>query len=316
MIKAFLLFIILISLEEIKFYYKKISMEKVKVFVSYSHQNKDWVDDDSKYALIPWLRSQLNRQNVVFWTDHILKDHIGEEFKRNIKKNIEDADIALLLISQEFASSSFILDYEIEWIKEAYVNSKLKVIPLLLSKLSNLGKENIPWIFELQTIPSDIKPIIEYTTNDITWNDIKIEILDVLGHKIKEIKKNKINIKAEPNEHIASRSYGIKYWNNDKEMILNYILKGSKLPCSVSQTYYTIMDDQSSILIPLYESDTFDSEIPIIMGRLIGDIKIKLKPMPKGSPVDVCFNLSESGSLTLTAKDSQNNEISFHIKTI
>jgi len=141
-------------------------MDTIKIFVSYSHQNGDWVDDNGKFNLIPWLRKQLEQYNIVLWTDHVLKNHIGEEYKKRIKENIVSADIALLMISQEFATSEFIAKFELPWIREVFDTEKIKIVPLLLTKLSKLGKKNIEWLFELQTIPNDTKPLIEYVDNE------------------------------------------------------------------------------------------------------------------------------------------------------
>ena len=161
----------------------------IKIFVSYSHQNSDWVDANGKYELIPWLKKQLKRENVEFWTDHALRNHIGEEYKLNLHKNIQDADIALLLVSQDFATSDFILEYELPWIMEEHQQRTMKIIPLLIDVLGRNGRKNIPWIFELQTIPNDTKPIIEYTDNAVEWSKVRTQILDVIFDKI-EIVKN------------------------------------------------------------------------------------------------------------------------------
>jgi hypothetical protein len=162
---------------------------KIKIFVSYSHKNKDWVDETGKYRLIPWLKDQLKRKHVEFWTDHALQNHVGEEYRKNIRKNIDEADIALLLISQDFASSDFINEFELPWIHENYKEETIKVIPLLIQQVSEAGKEDISWIFDLQTIPNDIKPIIEFYGHDAEWTNIKNNILDAIYKKIKTIQE-------------------------------------------------------------------------------------------------------------------------------
>lgn len=173
-------------------------MNQIKIFVSYSHQNSDWVDENGKYGLIPWLKRQLRRENVLFWTDHYLSNHIGEESKRNIRNNVQDSDIALLLVSQEFASSDFILEFELPWIKEEFQKESLKIVPLLIDGLGRNGKRNIPWIFELQTIPNETKPIIEYTENAVEWSKMRIKILDALLDKIDAVQDDKKKEKVPP----------------------------------------------------------------------------------------------------------------------
>jgi hypothetical protein len=166
-------------------------MSEMKIFVSYSHQNSDWVDENGRYKLIPWLKQQLRRENVVFWTDHVLQNHVGEEYKKNIKENIDDSDIALLLITQDFATSDFILEYELPWIEKAFKQKRIKVIPLLVDRLADIGKRNISWIFELQIIPNEAKPIIDYFENASYWSNIRNSILNSLSEKITTIRNNR-----------------------------------------------------------------------------------------------------------------------------
>jgi hypothetical protein len=113
------------------------SMDTVKIFVSYSHENSAWVDDGGVYNLIPWLKKRLKLDNVDFWTDHVMENHTGDEFKKIIKHNIDNSDIALLMISQEFVTSEFITDFELPWMKEAYEAGKIKIIPLFIFVIFN-----------------------------------------------------------------------------------------------------------------------------------------------------------------------------------
>ena len=168
-------------------------MDTVKIFVSYSHKNDEWVDEGGKYDLIPWLKKQLEVYNVVFWIDHALEEHVGEEFQKRIKENIDSSDIALLMVSQDFASSKFITEFELPWIKEAFAAEKIKIVPLLLERLSNMGKRRMEWLFELQTIPNDTKPLIDYSDSDINWKNIRIDILNALEGKIEAIRKDRKN---------------------------------------------------------------------------------------------------------------------------
>jgi len=162
-------------------------MNSIKIFVSYSHRNSQWVDDIGKFRLIPWLENSLKRQGVEFWTDRILNEHVGEEYEKNIRDNISNSEIAILLISQEFVSSDFILDKELPWIKEEFIKGKIKIIPILIDHLSKYGKDRISWIFELQTIPNDTKPMIEYFSNDSEWSKIRNHISDTIQNKIEAI---------------------------------------------------------------------------------------------------------------------------------
>jgi hypothetical protein len=159
---------------------------KVNIFVSYSHQNEDWVSADGKYRLIPWLNTQLEEQANI-WTDHALKRLFGEEYTKLITQKVMEADFALLLISQDFVSSKFIMDIELPLIKKQYQEGKIRILPLLLTDLTKKGKEKLSWIFDLQTYPSDSKPLIGFSNDDAQWAKIKVDILDGVEHKIEEI---------------------------------------------------------------------------------------------------------------------------------
>ena len=63
-----------------------------KIFVSYSHENQDWVASDGKYGLISWLARQLKQKGIEIWTDHTLKKLPGEEYNILIAKEIEESD--------------------------------------------------------------------------------------------------------------------------------------------------------------------------------------------------------------------------------
>jgi len=160
-------------------------MLKIKIFVSYSHQNEDWVLKEGKFKLIPWLERQLEGQAEI-WTDHALKRMIGEEYTILINEKISAADIALLLISQDFVSSQYIMDVELPLIQQKYKNHKIKILPLLITDLTKKGKEKISWIFDLQTYPNDTKPLIDFANNNADWERVKVEILEGVETKIDE----------------------------------------------------------------------------------------------------------------------------------
>jgi tetratricopeptide (TPR) repeat protein len=197
-------------------------MKKIKIFVSYSHQNEDWVSREGKYKLIPWLEKQLSDQAEI-WTDHALKELIGEEYTRLIKEKILDAEIALLLISQDFVTSQFILEIELQLIKQLYLNEKLKIIPLLITNLSKSGKERISWIFDLQTYPNDTKPLISFVNNDADWENIKIEILDGIENKIESLR----DIKTKTTINNSEKKSDVDQGNTkiDKQLVLSNTAK-------------------------------------------------------------------------------------------
>ncbi|ETX07102.1 MAG: hypothetical protein ETSY2_13180 [Candidatus Entotheonella gemina] len=68
----------------------------VKVIVTYSHHDVAYLGDDS---LLGYLK-ELEQENVTFWTDRNVG--VRESWDEVIKANIQDAHIALILVSQSF----------------------------------------------------------------------------------------------------------------------------------------------------------------------------------------------------------------------
>jgi len=163
---------------------------KFKIFVSYSHQNEDWVSNNGKYKFIPWLEMQL-ADVAEIWTDRILKRLPGEEFTKLITEKVNEADFALLLISQDFVSSKYIMDIELPIIMQRYHNGKIEILPFLLTGLTKKSRKKIEWILKLEIYPNETKPLIEFVNNDADWTQIKIEILEGVENRIEERVLNK-----------------------------------------------------------------------------------------------------------------------------
>ena len=66
--------------------------EVIKVFVTYSHTDARYLEDDS---LLGFLKG-LEDEQVAFWTDRHIR--VGESWDEVIKTRIQEADIALVLV--------------------------------------------------------------------------------------------------------------------------------------------------------------------------------------------------------------------------
>ena len=70
--------------------------DTIIVFVSYSHQDASYLERDS---LLGFLKG-LEKDDIELWTDRTIRP--GELWDEVIKTTIQNADIALVLISQGF----------------------------------------------------------------------------------------------------------------------------------------------------------------------------------------------------------------------
>ena len=165
-------------------------MSVIRIFVSYSHKDCMWVQE-GPFGLIPWLADSLRREKAKFWYDPELKKLPGEKYKDRISNEIENADLAVLLISQDFINSDFIRDFELAWIKKEVDGSKLSIIPILIGPTVWEGEEEVKWLSERQMLPGKPTPLIDYTSDIVRWKHVQIEILGAIKKRIRQVREEK-----------------------------------------------------------------------------------------------------------------------------
>lgn len=106
------------------------------LFISYSHDDKEWLDKLKK-----WLKPLEQAGVVSLWDDS--KILAGSQWREEIKRNIEDAKVALLLISQNFLASEFITKNELPPLLDAAKEKGVLVLWLALSS-STVSDTSIP----------------------------------------------------------------------------------------------------------------------------------------------------------------------------
>ena len=131
------------------------------IFYSYSHQDKA-------------LRDNLEKQLTVLKQNELITDwHDGEisagtEWDAEIKKNLNAADIILLLVSADFLASVYIEKVELKQALERHEAGQARVIPIILRdcdwRSSTLGK--------LQALPKDGKAITKWKDQDEAYLDV------------------------------------------------------------------------------------------------------------------------------------------------
>ena len=121
-------------------------IKKNKVFISYSHKDKVWLELVKKNLDV--LKSHL-QIDIDIWDDQKLE--VGDLWKDNIKSGLDDAGIAIFLVSTDFLSSNFINQEEIPPILENSAKNGTVILPIILkfcyfdaSKLSKYQALNTP----------------------------------------------------------------------------------------------------------------------------------------------------------------------------
>lgn len=130
--------------------------EPIMTFVSYCHNDRRWLER-LQIHLRPLERDGI----IVLWNDTEIE--AGDRWRDEIKRNLEDAEAAILLISPDFLNSDFIYSNELPPLLVSAEKDGLLVIcvivgPCLFSEIPSLSK--------FQAVNDPSKPLISITETE------------------------------------------------------------------------------------------------------------------------------------------------------
>ncbi|XP_057447357.1 heat shock cognate 70 kDa protein-like [Lotus japonicus] len=104
-------------------------------------------------------------------------------------------------------------------------------------------------------------------------------------------------------------------WGLIRDRMSVVIPRNTTIPIKMTKDYVTVKDNQSYVLIKVYEGERTRASDNNLLGsfRLTG-----LPPAPRGHPFDVCFSIDENGILTVSAVEKttgNKNEITITNET-
>jgi AAA-like domain/TIR domain len=97
-----------------------------KVFISYSHKDRDWLE---KFQTM--LKPLMSGNSLIFWDDTKLTS--GSKWREELQRQLVLADVALLLVSKNFLASDFIVNNELPVLLNSAEQKGLSVIWVAIS---------------------------------------------------------------------------------------------------------------------------------------------------------------------------------------
>lgn len=130
-------------------------MKREKVFVSYSHRDKEWLD-----RLQTHLRP-LEREGLIErWDDTRIE--AGREWRQEIRTALASSRVAVLLVSADFLASDFIATEELPTLLMSAEAQGLVILPMIISP-SRFEKTPLA---RFQTINPPSRPLVGLSTNE------------------------------------------------------------------------------------------------------------------------------------------------------
>lgn len=140
-----------------------------RVFYSYSH--KDWRFRDQLETHL----TLLQRQGLIAgWSDR--KISAGREWEGEIGRELEAADIILLLVSADFIASDYCYDKEMARALQRHAAREARVIPIIV-RASDWGSSPLG---PLQALPAEARPVADWNSRDRAWTSVADGIREVV----------------------------------------------------------------------------------------------------------------------------------------
>jgi hypothetical protein len=154
-------------------------MAALRVFVSYSH------DDEALREQLDKHLAPLKRQRLIeSWNDRRLL--AGEGIDDGIRKELETADVILLLVSASFIHSEYCYTREMARALERNARGEARVVPVILR---SCDWQSGP-LGNLKAVPRDGKAITSWANADEAYTDVAKEIRALVEHMAEAASKD------------------------------------------------------------------------------------------------------------------------------
>lgn len=219
--------------------------ERYKLFISYSHEDAKWLER-VRIHLKPLERDD----DVEIWDD--TKIRAGSDWREDIKKAIQNARVALLLISADFIASDFITHDELPPLLDAAKNEGARIIPLLLSPSRFKDTKSIS-MFQAFNSPSNTLIDMEKSEQERILvemtREIEFEFKNVVKSTPEHLSTEIINFQPYIDRIIYDFENWLEYSDGQRKPIIELFERANlykyyvNLRCRDSETEYDPIDE-------------------------------------------------------------------------
>ncbi|GAB4490076.1 MAG: hypothetical protein OHK0019_08420 [Saprospiraceae bacterium] len=122
----------------------------LKVFVVYAHEDKPVRD-----KLLRQLRPLSDNGDIDLWSDHEIKP--GEAWDEAIRTRLEQSNLILLLVSDDFFASDYVRNVELREALARHSRGETRLLPIIAR---HCGWGDFPALARLQVLPPEGRPVI------------------------------------------------------------------------------------------------------------------------------------------------------------
>jgi WD40 repeat protein len=140
---------------------------RTRVFISYSHRDKDYLDE-----LLEQLGTLVRRGQLDLWVDTQIED--GDLWRDEIRQGLESARVAILLVSPAFLNSKFITEEEVPHLLRAARREQVRILPIILKPCLYDETE----LKDYQAVNSQSRPLsgMDETQRGMLWVSVAKQV--------------------------------------------------------------------------------------------------------------------------------------------
>lgn len=145
-------------------------MKKSDIFISYSHKDEQYKDE-----LLRHLRLLEKQGLATFWDTSLIQP--GTDWSKEIKKAIDETEIAVLLISPDFLASEHVAEKELPALLERAKSKNTVILPILIRPTQ---WTSVPELAQFQFLNDVRKPLSSSNQKDEDYAKISNAIAELV----------------------------------------------------------------------------------------------------------------------------------------